>query len=162
MDLTGLPRGPVNRQEELREILELPLFAVRRALNDWLAYASRSKLAPFVKLARSIRHYRASIEATIEWQTTNGFAESNNAAIGRIRTNARGFHGSEAFSQNDDHARPSRHQTRTALGHSLMTHDTDSCPQRLTGSEMSARVRVLRCFNVAFLQGRIMSLSRWY
>jgi transposase len=50
-----------------------------------------------VKLARSIRHYRESIEATIEWRLTNGIAESNNAFIGRIRANARGFHDPEAF-----------------------------------------------------------------
>ena len=62
-----------------------------------MAWASRSKLAPFVRLARTIRRYRASIEATIEWRLTNGIAESNNAAIGRIRTNARGFHDPEAF-----------------------------------------------------------------
>ncbi|MCA1693981.1 MAG: transposase, partial [Actinobacteria bacterium] len=46
----------------------------------------------FVKLARTIRTYRASIEATIEWKLTNGVAESVNAAIGRLRANARGFH----------------------------------------------------------------------
>jgi hypothetical protein len=28
-----------------------------------------------VKLARTIRSYRASIEATIEWRLTNGIAE---------------------------------------------------------------------------------------
>ena len=84
-------------KEELRDIFSMPLLAARRALDDWLAYASRSKLAPFVKLARSLRHYRASIEATIEWRLTNGIAESNNASIGRIRTNARGFHDPEAF-----------------------------------------------------------------
>lgn len=84
-------------KEELREIFRLPLIAARRALDDWLAYASRSKLAPFVKLARTIRAYRASIEATIEWRLTNGIAESVNAAIGRLRTNARGFHDPEAF-----------------------------------------------------------------
>jgi len=50
-----------------------------------------------VRLARTIRTYRASIEATIEWRLTNGIAESNNASIGRIRTNARGFHDPEAF-----------------------------------------------------------------
>ena len=54
-------------------------------------------LHPFVKLARTIRTYRASIEATIEWKLTNGIAESNNAAIGRIRANARGFHDPESF-----------------------------------------------------------------
>ena len=53
-------------KEELRDIFALPLLAARRAIDDWLAYASRSQLAPFVKLARTIRRYRASIEATIE------------------------------------------------------------------------------------------------
>ncbi len=109
--LTGAQRGVIrdleraNRRtfrawqlkEELRDILALPLLAARRALDDWLAYASRSKLAPFVKLARTIRSDRASIEATIEWKLTNGIAESNNAAIGRIRANARGFHDPQAF-----------------------------------------------------------------
>ena len=75
-------------KEELRDIFTLPLLAARRALDDWLAYASRSKLNPFVKLARTIRTYRPSIEATIEWKLTNGIAESNNASIGRIRANA--------------------------------------------------------------------------
>ena len=84
-------------KEGLRDIFALPLLQAQRALDAWLAYASRSKLAPFVKLARTIRAYRASIEATIEWKLTNGIAESNNASIGRIRTNARGFHTAEAF-----------------------------------------------------------------
>jgi len=84
-------------KEELRDIFSLPLIQAKRALDDWLAYASRSKLTPFVKLARTIRAYRTSIEATIEWQLTNGVAESNNASIGRIRTNARGFHDPQAF-----------------------------------------------------------------
>ncbi|HLI44812.1 MAG TPA: hypothetical protein VKU92_10145 [Acidimicrobiales bacterium] len=47
-------------------IMSMPLIAAFRALDDSLAHASRSKLAPFVKLARTIRHYRASIEATLE------------------------------------------------------------------------------------------------
>jgi transposase len=84
-------------KEELRDILALPLHAARRALDDWLAYASRSQLAAFIKLARTIRRYRPSIEATIEWKLTNGIAESNNASIGRIRANARGFHDPQAF-----------------------------------------------------------------
>ena len=84
-------------KEELRDIFSLPLLAARRALDDWLAYASRSQLAPLVRLARTIRRYRASLEATIEWKLTNGIAESNNASIGRIRANARGFHDPDAF-----------------------------------------------------------------
>ena len=110
-NLTGAQRGVIRDlatansrtfrgwqlKEELRDIFALPLLQARRALDDWLAYASRSKLAPFVKLARSIRSYRASIEATIEWRLTNGIAESNNASIARIRANARGFHDPQAF-----------------------------------------------------------------
>lgn len=84
-------------KEELREILSLPLIAARDALDQWLAWASRSKLTPFIKLARTIRHYRDSIEATIEWKLTNGIAESNNAAIGRLRSAARGFQDPQAF-----------------------------------------------------------------
>jgi len=84
-------------KEELRDILSMPFIAACRALDDWLSYASRSKLAPFVKLARTIRRYRESIEATLEWKLTNGISESNNAAIGRIRSAARGFHDPESF-----------------------------------------------------------------
>jgi transposase len=84
-------------KEELRDIFTMPFLAACRALDAWLAYASRSKLAPFVKLARTIRHYRDSIEATLEWKLTNGISESNNAAIGRIRSAARGFHDPESF-----------------------------------------------------------------
>ncbi len=64
-------------KEELRDIFALPLLQARRALDAWLGWASRSKLAPFVKLARTIRAYRPSIEATIEWKLTNGIAESD-------------------------------------------------------------------------------------
>jgi transposase len=84
-------------KEELRDIMKMPLLAAKRALDDWLSFASRSRLEPFVKLARTIRSYRDSIEATIEWKMTNGISESNNAAIGRIRSNARGFHDPESF-----------------------------------------------------------------
>jgi transposase len=84
-------------KEELRDVMSMPFMAARRGLDSWLAYASRSKLTPFVKLARTIRHYRDSIEATIEWKLTNGISESNNAAIGRIRSAARGFHDPESF-----------------------------------------------------------------
>lgn len=84
-------------KEELREILSMPLMAARQAIDSWLAYASRSRLDAFVKLARSIRHYRASLEAAIEWKLNNGISESNNAAIGRIRSAARGFRDPQSF-----------------------------------------------------------------
>ena len=84
-------------KEELVDIFTMPIIAARRAIDDWLHYASRSRLEPFVKLARTIRRYRDSIEATIEWGFTNGIAEANNSVIGRIRRNANGFHKPQAF-----------------------------------------------------------------
>ena len=42
-------------------------------------------------------HLQRNWSRTIEWRLTNGIAESNNAAIGRIRANARGFHDPHAF-----------------------------------------------------------------
>jgi len=79
-------------KEELREIFKMSPIEADQALDDWLRYASRSKLPAFVKLARTIRSYRESLMATIEWGYTNGLAESANAKIGRLRVNARGFH----------------------------------------------------------------------
>lgn len=53
-------------KEELRDIFTKGLVAARRALDRWLSYASRSRLEPFVKLARTIRSFRDKIEATIK------------------------------------------------------------------------------------------------
>jgi hypothetical protein len=77
--------------------MSMPLLAAKRTLDDWLSCASLSSLDPFVKLARTIRLYRDSIEATIEWKLTNGISKSNNTAIGRIRSAAWGFHDPESF-----------------------------------------------------------------
>ncbi|HEX9763189.1 MAG TPA: ISL3 family transposase [Acidimicrobiia bacterium] len=84
-------------KEELRDIMGMTPVAADLALDEWIHHASRSRLAPFVRLARTIRHYRESILATVEWKLTNGIAESVNASIGRLRANARGFHKPESF-----------------------------------------------------------------
>jgi transposase len=53
-------------KEELRLLYQLedPTLAPTH-LDAWLAWASRSRLAPFVKLARTIRRHRAGILAAI-------------------------------------------------------------------------------------------------
>lgn len=84
-------------KEELRDIMRMTPVAAGVALDEWIHHASRSRLAPFVKLARTVRHYRDSILAVVEWRLTNGISESVNASIGRLRTNARGFHQPESF-----------------------------------------------------------------
>jgi len=62
------------------------------ALKDWLRWASRSKLAPFVKLARTIREHAQRILAYIPTRLTNGITEGLNNKIRLITRRAFGFH----------------------------------------------------------------------
>jgi transposase len=58
----------------LRDIFKKGIVAARRALDRWLAAASRSKLEHFVKMARTIREFRDKIEATIKFGYNNGIS----------------------------------------------------------------------------------------
>ena len=51
---------------ELRYIYRLPTDEALERLDAWLAWASRSRLKPFVKLARTIRKHKAGVLAAIE------------------------------------------------------------------------------------------------
>ena len=60
-------------KEELRLLYHLEDPALAPAhLDAWLAWASRSRLAPFVRLARTIRRHRAGILAAIRLGLSNG------------------------------------------------------------------------------------------
>jgi transposase len=80
-------------KEELRLLyaLERPATAPEH-LDAWLAWASRSKLEPFVKLARTIRLHRHGILAAIRLQLTNGRLEGLNSRIRLISHRSFGFH----------------------------------------------------------------------
>jgi transposase len=69
-------------KEELRLIyqLERPALAEKH-LDAWLDWASRSRLEPFVKLARTIRLHRHGILAAIRLRLTNGRLEGLNSRI---------------------------------------------------------------------------------
>ena len=47
----------------------------RSALADWLAWASRSRLKPFVRVARTIRKHFEGIIAYVKTRLTNGLVE---------------------------------------------------------------------------------------
>ena len=47
-------------------------------LDEWLDWASRSRLAPFVKLARTIRKHAVGILAYLDTRMTNGPVEGIN------------------------------------------------------------------------------------
>jgi transposase len=80
-------------KEELRLLYELedPRLAPTH-LDAWLAWASRSKLEPFVGLARTIRQHREGILAAITLGLTNGRLEGLNSRIRLISHRSFGFH----------------------------------------------------------------------
>jgi transposase len=80
-------------KEELRLLYQLEDPALAPAhLNAWLAWASRSRLAPFIRLARTIRRHRQGILAAIRLGLSNGRLEGLNSRIRLISHRSFGFH----------------------------------------------------------------------
>ncbi len=81
-------------KEELRLLyhLEDPSVAGEH-LRAWLAWASRSKLKPFVKLARTIRRHRDGILAAIRLGLSNSRMEALNSKVRLLSHRSFGFHG---------------------------------------------------------------------
>ncbi len=80
-------------KEELRLLYQLERPASAPAhLDAWLAWASRSKLEPFVKLARTIRVHRHGILTAIRLHLNNGRLEGLNSRIRLISHRSFGFH----------------------------------------------------------------------
>jgi transposase len=65
-------------------------------LNRWISKASRSRIAPFVKAAKTIRKHRDGILAAIRLGINNARAEGLNSVVRLIIRRARGFHTAEA------------------------------------------------------------------
>ena len=83
-------------KEELRVLYQLDDPALAPAhLDAWLAWASRSKLEAFVKLARTIRRHRAGILAAIRLGLNNGRLEGLNSRIRLISHRSFGFHSAD-------------------------------------------------------------------
>ncbi len=68
---------------------------VAALLDRWISKASRSRLAPFVKAAKTIRKYRDGILAAIRLGINNGRAESLNNVVRLITRRAYGFHSAQ-------------------------------------------------------------------
>ena len=80
-------------KEELRLLYQLDDPALAPAhLDAWLAWATRSRLLPFVRLARTIRRHRAGILAAIRLGLSNGRLEGLNSRIRLISHRSFGFH----------------------------------------------------------------------
>jgi transposase len=83
-------------REELRLLYHLPdRDPAPDHLDAWLAWASRSRLKPFVKLARTLREHRDGILAAIRLGLSNGRLEGLNSKIRLISHRAFGFHSAD-------------------------------------------------------------------
>lgn len=80
-------------KEALAEALEYRQPArAERALRQWLSWASRSRLKPFVIAARTIRKHLRGVLAYISGRLTNGIVEGFNNKLRMIARRAFGFH----------------------------------------------------------------------
>jgi transposase len=85
-------------REELRLLYHLPDPRLAPAhLDAWLAWATRSRLRPFVRLARTLRAHRDGILAAIRLGLSNGRLEGLNSKIRLISHRSFGFHSADAL-----------------------------------------------------------------
>jgi len=85
-------------KEQFRAIFagDLDRDEAAELLDRWCARAQRSRLAPFVKAARTMRHRRDLILNAIEHGISNGRVEGLNNKVRLIVRRAYGFHSAEA------------------------------------------------------------------
>lgn len=94
--------GDVWRAYSLREAFraifdgDLNPDDVAAMLDRWISKASRSRLAPFIKAAKTIRKFRDGILAAIRLGINNGRAEGLNNVVRLITRRAYGFHSAQA------------------------------------------------------------------
>jgi transposase len=84
-------------KEQLRQIYRLPADEAIALLEAWLKWARRCRLAPFVKLARTITDQRAGILNAIQHGLSNARVEAINTQIRLITRRAFGFHSPDAL-----------------------------------------------------------------
>ena len=80
---------------ELRHLHRLPNDETVDRLDAWLAWSSRSKLRPFVKLARTIRQYKHSVLA-VELTSANPKPQLGMVGLSGLTSTAGGcWHGDD-------------------------------------------------------------------
>lgn len=84
-------------KEQMRAIFATKGDAGRQLLAGWLAWAKRSQLAPFMKLAKTIEHYKPLIVNTLVHGLSNARSEATNTHLRALTKRAYGFHSPEAL-----------------------------------------------------------------
>lgn len=85
-------------KDTLASILDRKQYYVARdELHGWLAWASRSKLAPFVRVARTIRKHLHGILAYLNTRLSNGRSEGLNGKVRVITRRSYGLHSAKSL-----------------------------------------------------------------
>ena len=85
-------------KEQFRAIFDGDLDATDAIamLDRWCTRAQRSRLAPFVKVARTMRDRRQLIVNALEHRISNGRVEGLNTKVRLLVRRAYGFHSADA------------------------------------------------------------------
>lgn len=84
-------------KEQMRAIFMAKGDHGRSLLGGWLAWAKRSQLDPFIKLARTIEHYKPLIVNTLIHALSNARSEATNVHLRGLTRRSYGFHSPEAL-----------------------------------------------------------------
>jgi transposase len=85
-------------KDTLASILDRRQYYVARdELHGWLAWASRSKLTPFIRVARTIRKHLHGILAYLNTRLSNGRAEGLNGKVRVITRRSYGLHSAKSL-----------------------------------------------------------------
>lgn len=80
-------------KETLAAVLDRRQVNVARTkLREWIQWASRSRLKPFAKLARTIKKHTEGILGYVQTHLSNGIVEGLNGKIRTLTRRAYGFH----------------------------------------------------------------------
>ena len=77
--------------------VRMPHYDAVVLLDKWLAWAIRSRLAPFVEVARMVLDQIEAIEATLYLNLSNARVEAINTRLRLIARRACGFHTPDAM-----------------------------------------------------------------
>jgi transposase len=84
-------------KEQLREIFRLSAADAIALLDRWITWARRCRLAPFVRLAKTLTEHWTGIAAALLYELSNARIEAANTRIRLIARRAFGFHSPEAL-----------------------------------------------------------------
>jgi transposase len=84
-------------KEQLRMVFETKGAHGRALLAGWLAWAHRSRLPEFVKLAKTIKKYRTLIHNTLGHGLSNALSEATNTHLRLLTRRAYGYHSADAL-----------------------------------------------------------------